>query len=292
MKLKSSFLSSLLGIVASVSLYKVLETSSSYAQANPPPPACNPTTDLTVPYSLCTTAARNYQVRFYQIGMCTSNPLLNAAPDTSSCFIIYNNAAGQVVDIGTDNPLPVQLVSLPSNQRPENIEYPYIFIIWGNTVGIRGQATVSNGTYYTSSTSYNNPNYLSQGNLATVNSANYAIYSDTLNFLSNDGINAICTDPNNGVGGRISVLTSSNQPITPAGNTCPGAARIAVSARSADILGSSLRITSNVKGIRFKFSAPEAIGLYANLVDPNNVYSGYDYVYGFRGFRVSMTFVD
>lgn len=237
--------------------------------------------------SICTTGAATYGITFYQIALCTSDPLTAATPNTGSCFFIYNNSAGQYVDIGSSSPNPVfTLDTLQPDQKPIGA-YPYIFAVWGNAVLMKGEATVSTGKFYTSSTAYVNPDpgQTSNGTLGTTNVAQYASFlSPTVRINGNSCFAA------NEVGGGFSILTTTNQPTTFNLGTlaCAGAAKLAVSARTADLFGSTFNIPPNGGGIRLSFSAPEAIGLIANLKVPGNPASGYDYVFDYRGFRLRL----
>lgn len=283
-----SALTLLLSITSLISALNVFEARTANAQAAVIP--CTPSvTPQDLLNSICTTEAATYGVTFYQIGLCTSDPLIAQTPDTTSCYFIYNNNSGQYIDIGSQSPnRTFTLDTLPSNQRPSGA-YPYIYAVWGNSVLMKGEATVSTGRFFTSNTAYINPDpsQTSGGTLGTSNSSQYAAFpSPTVRINGNScfGINQ--------VGGGYSILTSTNQATTynVASSACTGAAKLAVSARTADLFGSTFVVTSNVNGINLRFSTPEAIGLIANLKIPGNPGGGFDYVFDFRGFSLSLVF--
>jgi hypothetical protein len=278
-------ITSLVGATTLFTTTYLFETKPTAAQAIVP--CTSGVTPVDLLNSICTTEAATYGITFYQIGLCTNDPLTAQTPNTSSCFFIYNNSAGQYVDIGAQSAnRTFTLDTLREDQKPVGA-YPYIYAVWGNSVLMKGEATVSTGRYYTSNTAYTNPDpsQTSNGTLGTANGAQYSSFlSPTVRIDGNS-----CFAPNQ-VGGGYSILTSNNQPTSfNVGTTaCTGAAKLAVSARTADLFGSTFIIPPTSRGINLQFSTPEAIGLIANLKVPGNPAGGYDYVFDFRGFRISL----
>ena len=285
MKRIRQVLSSLLGITSTISALNIFEARIANAQTVYP---CTPSvTPQDLLNAICTTEATTYGITFYQIALCTSDPLTAATPSTNSCYFIYNNNSGQYTDIGSQSSnRTITLDTLPSDQRPSGA-YPYIYAVWGNTVTMKGEATVSTGRFYTSNTAYVNPDpsQTSGGTLGTSNASQYAAFpSPTVRINGNSCFGA------NQVGGGYSILTSTNQATIYNGGTsaCTGAAKLAVSARTADLFGSTFVVTSNATGIKLRFSTPEAIGMIANLKIPGNPAGGFDYIFDFRGFNLSL----
>lgn len=278
-----SFASFFFGLFSLMTSAEIVSSHSAKAQSLAPCTSSVSTGFLEA--GICTTPAETYGITFYQIGICKNNPMTAAVPDTSSCFLLYNNSAGQYVDIGTSSPTrnKFSLANLQADQRPANGVYPYIFVSFSNTVNIKGFARVQDGTYYTSNQSYVNPDpaQTSAGSLGTTNISGYAAYPSQTRFFGNR-----CYVPEE----NMSLLTASNQAAVydSGARTCTGAAKIAVSAESSRLFGSTFSISGGVSAVELQFTTPEAIGLIANRKVPGDPNGGYDYVFDFRGFNMRL----
>lgn len=283
MNLIRKSVTALIGATTLFTTLNLFETQPAWARV----PCTSSVTPIDLMNSECTTEAVTYGITFYQIGLCTSDPLSTQTPNTSSCFFIFNNSSGQYVDIGSmSGNRTFTLNTLSENEKPIG-PYPYFYAVWNNKVLIKGEATISTGRFYTSNTAYINPdpNDSSIGTLGTTNSAEYASYlSPTLQM------NDSCFSRNEDVGGNASILTSNNQPTDYNGekNECTGAAKLAVSARTDILFGSTFIATPTSRGINLQFSTPRSIGLFANSKAPA---PGYDYVFDYLGPKISLVSV-
>ena len=285
------FFSSALSAICLVAISGV-RPSPAFAQNNEVP--CN--SALPDSYfhggGICIFPAQTYGTTIYQIAICTSDPLTNATPDTSSCHFLFNNNSGVFVNMGPDggNYLnPATISSLSSSERPPIGNYPYIYSLFSNRVLIKGSTTVGAGTMYT--TNQANPALDGEGALASTDASQYAAFDSPIaRDTSEDDrypYTFKCFLKEGGSG--TSMLTANNQPTSMGANDkCVGVARLASSDKTVDILGRLLSVTPDVTGLELKFATTQALALYST-----GYYGGIlRYVIDFNGFDMELDFTN
>jgi hypothetical protein len=257
------------------SIFEIVDVKNVKAQQTIVPCAATTTRNFLQNNGICTTAAQNYGMRIYQVGICRNDPNAGVIPDTSSCEFVYENLSGQYVDLGQSsaNKTP-KLENVTGVGQPANGTYDFIYLRIGNTIDLKGQATVQEGTYFSS----NIPDGTGQV-LGLTNPASYSIYPNVLTSLGGQ-----CTEIN-GFEGSIKILNAALQPAPNNNGTCQGAAFASISANATLLLGNSLIITDAIRGIDLRFStSTDAIGVFVN--------SGGDYVMGFLSFSLSLGLIN
>jgi hypothetical protein len=248
------FLNTLSAVLGSISFLILAELKApSYTFADDYP-LCSPTYDLNAANGFCEFPAETYGTTFYQIAICKSNPLVNPTPDTSSCFFLFNNSAGQYVDVAQFIDSAITMNTIDSMSRPPNGDYPYAYGVLSNSADIKGSVTVQSGTFHT--TNQLNPNH-HYGSLASTNSASKSIFNSVIwSEMNEQGIQG-CFES-----GEISYLNSNGQPTTYNDPYCTGAAKTALSGKTEELLGSMLTITDDVRGLEMKFGATRALHIF------------------------------
>lgn len=264
-------LRTLSAIFGSLSLLTISESKvPSYTFSQDIDPLCSPTYDLNVPQGFCVFPAETYGTTIYQIAICKNNPLQSPTPDTSSCFFLYNNSSGQYIDIANYVNSGFILNTLDKAGRPPSGDYNYLYGLFSNRVNIKGTVRIQQGTYYTTNTP--NPNH-HEGALASAVSSSYSVFDSPIWSETDDNGNLGCFDNSSG----ISYLDSNGQPTIFNSPICTGAAKIAMAGTTQQLLGSTLRITDDVKGLDMKFGASIGLGIYNSFQNKVIDFQGFDF---------------
>ena len=102
------------------------------------------------------------EVPFYELGFCTSDPLVNYSFSRDNCSKAWSSSTAQTVDLASFN--YTGLTSGLTYKVP-NQTYTHAYVVVGTTWGIKGKAYFNGKTYYSDSS----------GNF-TDNEANYSKY--------------------------------------------------------------------------------------------------------------------
>lgn len=265
----------LLSIPVAYTLVEIPNSGRAIAQVRTP---CLPThTTADLQNITCTVGAETYGITIYKLAICASNPMASSTPDLRSCKNLFDSPGGQYVDLGTSNPdyasIKLRDFSDPTERSLLNGVYNYVYLQIGTTWNIKAKATVSTGTWYTSSTLYGDGG---GQNIATQNLANFTVFPNVMTRFSG------ACDENNDYGGKGALLTSTLQPITYSSGSCPGAAYTALSANATSLLGAPISISDKTKKFYMKFKTTESsIGLWAA--------SDGTYVFGSLGFQLNLS---
>ena len=278
MKHFKSLVAVLLSIPAASGLFEITFIGRAAAQVRTP---CLPThTTADLQNITCTVGAETYGITIYKLAICTNNPMSSSAPDLSSCKNLFDNPGGQYVDLGTSNPeyasIKLRDFSDPQERSLLNGVYNYVYLQIGTTWNIKAKATVSTGTWYTSSALYGDGG---GQNTATQNVANFTVFPNVMTRFGS------ACEENNDYGGKGALLTSTLQPITYSSGACPGASYTALSANTTSLLGSPVSISDKTKKFYMKFKTTESsIGLWAA--------SDGTYVFGSLGFQLNLSTIE
>jgi hypothetical protein len=260
----------LLSIPATLLFLDITNSGRAVAQATTPCLPSHTTADLQ--NFSCAVGAETYGITIHKIAICTSDPLSSSTPDLRSCKILFENSVGKYVDLGTASPTYPNGITLDQLDKSLFIGvYNHIYMQVGTTKNLKAKATVSNGTWYTSTITHPG----TEQSKATQNVANYAVYTE-LGGTFNNGC-----EQNHDYGGKLVYLSSALQPISISGGTCAGAAYTAMSANATSLLGSPVSITNRTNVIELKIqSTQSSTGLWVD--------AGPTYVLGSLGFMISL----
>ena len=243
----------LLSIPATFLFFDITNSGRAVAQTIPP---CLPshTTAYLQFNGGCSVGAETYGITIYKFALCTSDPLSSSAPDLRSCKTLFEKESGEYVDLANYSNFKLGDLDLTEVKGI----YNYIYVQLGTTWNIKAKATVSSGTWYTSTEVH--PGGQSK---ATQNISNFTVFADVMSSLSSGNIDAC--EANNDHGGKLAILTSALQPITFSSGTCAGAAYAVASANATSLLGSPVSITDKTKIIDLKFlTTQSSIGLWVD----------------------------
>ena len=133
----------------------------------------------------CLKAAEKYELTIYEMGLCTSDPLIlssgNRVFDKSeaSCEATFadndgktaNIAGGQIVNLGDDK-----------GTKPPNNTYTHAYIILSKNITIKGKHAIGDTTYY--SFEYNDNTYGKMG-FSSTDLSSYAQFTESVDNVSN-----------------------------------------------------------------------------------------------------------
>ena len=93
---------------------------------------------------MCTVSPERYVITVYEMGLCTSDPLIGTNFDATTCSPTLTSSEGITADIaGTTATL-----SGGTDIRPASDEYEYAYIKMSNSFGLRGSYELNDTTYY------------------------------------------------------------------------------------------------------------------------------------------------
>ena len=107
----------------------------------------------------CYITPSTYKIKVYEMGLCTSDPLVGTSIDSnddvvtdntiseSSCTPTFQSSTGTLVDLGGN---ATQTLT-GTNFRPPTGTYPHAYIKIENTFGLKGTYQINSNTFYTSS---------------------------------------------------------------------------------------------------------------------------------------------
>ena len=212
-------------------------------------PACNVTPANN---STCASTPAVYQVKVYEMGMCTAHPYGAAKTgqtfDTASCVVTYSDAAPTSVDIAANIGGNVGLTG--TSFAPAVGVYAYPYIVMGSDFNVGGTYT-SGGVVYYSATN---------GSVSALSSA-YVTTTDTLNDFG--GGQNVCASGYVGEsvpGGIIDGFVTSTALAREATGginaqfTCLNAARVV----GVMTLASPITVTSKTYSVAFNFNLTNA----------------------------------
>ena len=154
---------------ASVGLSIISLIDSNPAKAAPCP-AKTSTAAEGAQTSTCTTTPKVMDIKFYELGFCTGDPLSGNDFDNSTCEKAWLSTSGESADLADFN--YIGLTSGLAYKVPSK-QYDYAYVVFSPTWGLKGKVYFNDTTYYTDAS----------GNVTTT-LANYDKFELTINALS------------------------------------------------------------------------------------------------------------
>ena len=94
----------------------------------------------------CNTTPEVMEIKFYELGFCTSDPLSGADFSNTSCEKAWESTSGQTADLAS---FSYSGLSSGLPYRVPNKQYDYAYVIFDPTWGLKGKVYFNNTTYYT-----------------------------------------------------------------------------------------------------------------------------------------------
>ena len=118
------------------------------SQTMPACPATGSLTNFASYTSGCMGTPEVYGITFYEMGLCTNDPMGSGTLDKSTCTASFEDSTGIYKDIAGTS---VELGAGTGGVRPPNGTYKYAYAIISNTFRLRGNYATSSQNYYSSS---------------------------------------------------------------------------------------------------------------------------------------------
>ena len=200
------------------------------------------------------------EVPFYELGFCTSDPLVNYSFSRDNCSKAWSSSTAQTVDLASFN--YTGLTSGLTYKVP-NQTYTHAYVVVGTTWGIKGKAYFNGKTYYSDSS----------GNF-TDNEANYSKYDNRSTYMNGTESGDNCYDYANTTdyGPIKAVFTDLNLTSASDTSSCNSSQRLVGSID----LDTDLVMTDSVKSYNLTWIVRK-MGLYVDWeggTEPSQVTTG------------------
>ena len=148
MSLKSFFKLSRNLLLASVglSVLSLIDSNPSKASNYPPCPAELSAAASGAQTQTCTTTPKVMEIKFYELGFCTGDPLSGSDFDNSTCEKSWVSTSGETADLASFSYLGLTsglTYKVPSKQ------YDYAYVVFDPTWVLKGEVYFNGKTYYT-----------------------------------------------------------------------------------------------------------------------------------------------
>ena len=176
----------------------------------------------------CNTTPEVMEIKFYELGFCTGDPLSGADFSDSTCEKSWGSTPGETADLASFSYLGLTsglTYKVPSKQ------YDYAYVIFDATWGLKGKVYFNGDTYFTDST----------GNVTNVD-ANYSKFDMKVSIL-NGGAGCFDYSGNTDYGPVKARLTNTSLVSATNTTTCNAATRMVGSID----LNTPLVVTDEVK---------------------------------------------
>ena len=94
----------------------------------------------------CTTTPTVMEIKFYELGFCTGDPLSGANFDNSTCEKAWESSTGETADLASFSYLG--LTSGTPTKVPSK-QYDYAYVVFSPTWKLKGKVYFNDTTYYT-----------------------------------------------------------------------------------------------------------------------------------------------
>ncbi len=148
----------------------------------------------------CLATPEIMEIRFYELGFCTSAPLAGANFSRATCETAWESSGGEIVDLAT---LTFKGLSTGTTYKVPNGTYPHGYAIISTQMGLKAKVYFNNKTYHTQdiaqntfsedASNYDKNNFRLQGlagnnDCQTSPSTATAGYGTTKAYLTNDAL--------------------------------------------------------------------------------------------------------
>ena len=174
----------------------------------------------------CFTTPEEMDIKFYELGFCTGDPLAAADFSSATCTKAWDFGTGETLDLAEFNYKGLRsglTYKLPNGQ------YDYAYVIFDPVWGLKGKVYFNSDTYYTDV----------NGNVTTVEN-NYAKFNMRVNNLTNGACNTYSSNTDYG---PVKARITDDNLATVATNACNNATRMVGSIN----LNTPLLMTNDVK---------------------------------------------
>ena len=129
-----------------ISILNIITTDNAKASNYPACPAEGSDAASGAQTQTCTTTPTAMEIKFYELGFCTSDPLSEADFDNSTCEKAWGSAGGETTDLASFS--YSGLTSATPTKVPSK-QYDYAYVVFDPTWGLKGEVYFNGTTYYT-----------------------------------------------------------------------------------------------------------------------------------------------
>lgn len=131
-----------------ISILNIITTDTAKASSFPACPAEGSNGAAGAQNQTCTTTPEVMEIKFYELGFCTGDPLSGNDFDSSTCDKSWESASGETTDLAS-----FSYTGLTSGLtfKVPNKQYNYAYVVFDPTWGLKGEVYFNGTTYYTTS---------------------------------------------------------------------------------------------------------------------------------------------
>jgi len=137
--------------VTSVTLLTLLslsvEVKSQEADSKPPTCPNNPS-DLSSVDGFCVLTPEEYGVKIYEMGICTSNPIVNNKLSKETCYTSLVNSSPAFTNVVAGNSLILKSDTQRKEKRPKALDYTHAYIVISPEFKLKFTYKLNNINYY------------------------------------------------------------------------------------------------------------------------------------------------
>ncbi len=191
----------------------------------------------------CYETPDRYEIKIYELGLCTSDPLSSTNFDGSSCSATYSNSDGLTLNIA---PGSQQGIKGGTTTKPAAGNYEHAYIKMANTFGLNGSYTINGTTFYSTS------NGSASTSLSKGQNWTEVLYDFSGGDSCDQGDYSASETFTSGVTGTIKARLTNNSYTTV--SSCPSATRLVGSFAPS----SPISITNDQLGLEVNFTVTKS----------------------------------
>ncbi len=242
----NSFLKGALGLTG-IAMASLIPTPQKAIGAWGNIPTCPAEGNTNAMADICLATPEIYEIRFYELGFCTTSPLAGQDFSRATCEKAWESSAGEVVDLAT---FSFKGLSTGTTYRIPDGTYPHGYAIISNLQGIKGKVYFNSRTYYTNAS----------GSASTDSNDHVKFTLDLSGLAQGDGCWDSPSTNTAGYGTTKAYLTDTNLVTATDQDECDAATRMIGSIQ----LASPVVITPSVKGYKLTWMIRD-MGLWVNV---------------------------
>ena len=132
-----------------ISVLNVITTDTAKASNYPACPAEGSSAASQAQNQTCTTTPTTMEIKFYELGFCTEDPLSGSDFDNSTCEKSWGSTSGETADLAT---FSYKGLTSGLTYKVPSKQYDYAYVVFDPTWVLKGEVYFNGFTYYTDKT--------------------------------------------------------------------------------------------------------------------------------------------
>ena len=129
-----------------ISILNIITTDNVKASNYPPCPTEKSTAASGAQTQTCSTTPKVMEIKFYELGFCTADPLLGSDFNNSTCEKSWGSTSGETADLAT---FSYQGLTSGLTYKIPSKQYDFAYVVFDPTWVLKGEVYFNGSTYYT-----------------------------------------------------------------------------------------------------------------------------------------------